>query len=68
MLNVNQTEEVIEKFYLRNNIALKSVNEKNIQKFTGGKFPLLTLVAKYLFMLFRFNLFIRITIFNTECH
>ena len=49
MLNVNQAEVEIEIIYLRNNIALKSVNEEIIWKFTGEKFLLLTLVTKHVF-------------------
>ena len=42
MLTVDQTEVELEIIYLRNNIALKSVIEEIIFKFTGEKFPLLT--------------------------
>ena len=49
MLNVNQREVEMEIIYLKNNIALKSVNEKIIWKFTVEEFPLLTLVAKHVF-------------------
>ena len=38
--------------FLRNNIALKSVNEENIWKFTGEQFLLLILVAKHVFCYF----------------
>jgi len=52
MLNVNQIEVAREIIYPRNNIALKSVKEEIIWKFTGEKFPLLTLVAKHVYCYF----------------
>ena len=48
MLNVNQTEDVLEIIYLRKNIALKSVNLEIYMR----KFLLLTLVTKYVFCYF----------------
>ena len=65
MLNLNQTEQELEIIYLRNNIALKSVNEENIWKFTGKKFSLLTLVAKYVFCYFG-STYLSESLFSTQ--